>query len=203
MPSPASQQRAVTIPIRRASAFITRHHRRHAPPVGAQFAVGITRGTRLVGVAILGRPVPPAVDDGATAEVTRTGTDGSTGVEVALYRAAWSLVRVGGYRRLITHTQTGEVTRGLREVGLRPVATLPPRAGTHTPKRARTDRGVDGVCRTRWETAATQAATPAHPAAVPATRHRISTITGQNQHGHRPRPPRHTVPGDLKGRRAA
>jgi hypothetical protein len=146
--------------------------------------------------------VPPAVDDGATAEVTRTGTDGSTGVEVALYRAAWSLARARGYRRLITHAQTGEVTRGLREVGLRPVATLPPRAGTHTPKRARTDRGVDGVCRTRWETAATQAATPAHPAAVRATRHRISTITGQNQHGRRPGPPRHTVPED-RGRRAA
>jgi len=144
------------IPIPRAITFITRHHRHHPPPAGAQLAVGIVHGTRLVGVAILGRPVPPAMHDGATVEITRTGTgyaDRSTEVEVALYRAAWSVARVYGYHRLITHTHTGAITRGLSAAGLRPVATLPPRAASHTPIGTAHGRGVDGVCRTRWETA--------------------------------------------------
>jgi hypothetical protein len=176
-----TQRRAVTIALRHADAFITRHHRHHPAPIGAQFAVGIASGHRLIGVAIIGRPVPPAPDDGLSAEITRTGTDGTPHVEVALYRAAWSLIRARGYRRLITHTQAGEITLGLREVGLRPVATLPPRAGSHTPKRPRADRGVDGVCRTRWEIAGVRALTRDH-SAVPsvARRPRMITQDGQN-----------------------
>jgi hypothetical protein len=195
MTNPA-QRRAVTIALGHADAFIARHHRSHPAPVGAQFAVGIASGQRLIGVAIIGRPVPPAPDDGATAEITRTGTDGTPHVEVALYRAAWSLMRARGYRRLITHTQAGEITLGLREVGLRPVATLPPRAGSHTPKRPRADRGVDGVCRTRWELAGVRAL-PRNHSAVPsaARRPRMITQVGQNHplSDSRPRPAQRTV----------
>jgi hypothetical protein len=188
----AAPQQVVTIPIQRANAFIARHHRHHLPPSGAQLAVGLVRGPRLVGVAILGRPVPPAVDDGATIEVTRTGTDHAhdhTGVEVALYRASWHVARVYGYHRLITHTHLGEITRALRAVGLRPVATVPPRARTHTPVGTAHGRGVDGVCRTRWEAAGVRSGTVSSPRTTTAASHQrhIATVCADGG-GRQPRP---------------
>jgi hypothetical protein len=125
--------RVVQIPIGLADTVITNRRRHHPPPHGALFALGIARGDCLVGVVIAGRPVPPAPDDGATVEVTRTWSEDTPHLEVLLYRAAWRSARVRGFQRLVTHTQGGEIQRGLREVGLRPVATLPPRAGSHTP----------------------------------------------------------------------
>lgn len=187
------RQHPVVIPIPLAAAFIARHHRYHPPPVGARFALGVLTGAGLAGVAIIGRPVPPAVDDGVTAEITRTGTDGTLRGEAVLYCAAWNLVRADGYTRLITHTQAGEITRGLREVGLRPVASLPPRSATHTPARAPTGRGVDGVCRTRWETTSTQARTRPRPAAARLSRPG-GTRTPQAQTRIRSLPQRHGVP---------
>ncbi len=155
--------RLESITVECASEFITNHYRHHAPPAGALFALGITHDDgQPLGVAIAGRPVPPAWDDGATVEITRTrgSIDGSSQIEVALYRAAWRVARAGGYRRLITHSPAGDITLGLREIGLRPVAALPPRARSHTPWRARTDRGVDGVRRIRWEASSVTALSP-------------------------------------------
>lgn len=143
-----------SITVRRASEFIANHDRPHSPPTGALFALGVTdeQGV-LLGVAVAGRPVPPASDDGTTVEITRSfsSVDGSSHIEVALYRAIWRVARAEGYGRLITHTEVGDITLGLREIGLRPAAAVPARARSHTPWRARTDRGVDGARRTRWE----------------------------------------------------
>ena len=112
----------VSITIGRASEFITNHDRPHSPPAGALFALGITDGEgQLLGVAIAGRPVPPAGDDGATVEITRSlsSVDRSSHIEIALYRAVWRVARAEGYRRLITHSQVGDIRLGLREIGLR------------------------------------------------------------------------------------
>ena len=81
-----------------------------------------------LGVAIAGRTVPPARDDGATVEITRSASsmDGSSHLEIALYRAVWRVARAEGYRRLITHSQLGDIELGLREIGLRPTAALHP-----------------------------------------------------------------------------
>lgn len=153
----------ISITIWRASEFITNHDRPHSPPAGAQFALCLTDGNgRLLGVAIAGRPVPPARDDGTTVEITRSAgsMDGSSHVEIALYRAVWRVARAEGYRRLITHSQLGDLELGLREIGLRPTATLPSRDCSYTPWRARTDRGVDGARRTRWEPISITALSP-------------------------------------------
>lgn len=148
------QPRPVALSVAQASAFLTRHDRHHAPPDGAVFALGLTRGGTLIAAAILGRPVPPAPDEPDTIEITRSGcrhdSDNTLGL---LYEHAWRRARLRGYQRLITHTPVHacRITYGLRYVGLAPAMRLPPRAHTHTPWRASTDRGVDGVCRTRWD----------------------------------------------------
>ena len=120
-------------------------------PEGALFAVVMSEGARTTAVAIVGRPVPPAHDDGFTLEVTRTRTNGSATAEVSLYRAVWQLVRLRGYSRLITHTDMAPIRRCLGALGLTPVAAVPPRSGAHVPARLRVGRGVDGACRVRWE----------------------------------------------------
>lgn len=116
-----------------------------------KFAIGVADGDRLVGVAMVGRPVARHLDDGRTVEVTRTCTDGTRNANSALYGAAWRTARGMGYRRLITYTQAGETGASLRAAGLRPVTTLGPRGGWDTPSRPRHSWGVDGVYRVRWE----------------------------------------------------
>lgn len=153
------------ITLARACVFLTQTDRDHPPPVGALFALGLVRGEELIAAVILGRPVPPARDEPTTIEITRSGSsDACAKTLVTLYQHAWRRARLRGYRRLITHTpvESRALTYGLRHVGLDPIASLPPRDGTYTPWRARTDRGVDGVCRTQWDTTRSQ---PSHQAA--------------------------------------
>jgi hypothetical protein len=135
---------------------------RQPPPRGALFAAVISSRIGTRAAAIVGRPVPPARDDGFTLEITRIRTDGAISVEVAIYRAVWQLIRLRGYRRLITHTEMGVIRRGLVTLGLTPAAAVPPRAGAHVPPRLRVGRGVDGACRVRWEMTPGRHPQPAH-----------------------------------------
>jgi hypothetical protein len=136
-----------------AAGFVLLWHRHHVPPVGHKFSIGVADDTTLVGVAMIGRPIPRAYQDGRTLEVTRTATDGTRNANSMLYGAAWRAVSAMGYRRLITYTQEGESGASLRAAGYRIVAQRPPRAGWDCPSRPREDRGVDGIARTLWEAA--------------------------------------------------
>jgi hypothetical protein len=89
--------------IAEANAFVSEHHRHHRPVVGHIFSLGAVDGSRIVGVAIVGRPVSRIRDDGLTAEVTRLCTDGTRNACSFLYgcaaRAAFALwfLRIGTY----------------------------------------------------------------------------------------------------------
>jgi hypothetical protein len=91
----------------------------------------------LVGVATVGRPVARHMDDGLTAEVTRTCTTGVSNANSKLYGAAWRAARGMGYQRLITYTHDGETGASLRAAGLVPVAPLRARPGWTTSSRPR------------------------------------------------------------------
>jgi hypothetical protein len=142
----------VAVHLAAAKRFVTLHHRRHRPPVSGLFAVGAARddGT-LVAVGIAGRPVARAYDDGATVEVRRVASDGTTNtcsmVYAALARAALSL----GYRRVVTYTQDGEPGSSLRGAGWRTVAERPARACWDTMSRPRENIRYDTIPRTLWE----------------------------------------------------
>ncbi|HYE57140.1 MAG TPA: XF1762 family protein [Rhodothermales bacterium] len=137
-----------------ACGFVAMWHRHHMPPIGHKFSIGVADDNKLVGVAIVGRPVARHYDDGRTLEVNRTATDGTPNANSMLYgaaqRASWAL----GYRRLITYTQAGETGASLRAAGWKVLAQRPPRKGWTAPSRPREDRGVDGIPRTLWEVAA-------------------------------------------------
>lgn len=111
------------VPITRdeANAFIERFHRHHKPPQGYRFAIAVSDGEKIVGVATVGRPVSRARDNGFTLEVTRTCTDGTKNANSMLYGAAWRAARALGYRKLITYTLPTESGVSLRGAGFKVV----------------------------------------------------------------------------------
>lgn len=106
----------------RAGSFVKRLHRHHGVPPGGLFAVAVaTPDDEVVGVAIVGRPVSPALDDGWTVEVTRVATDGTHNACSMLYGAARRASRELGWKRIITYTLTTEAGKSLRGAGWRAV----------------------------------------------------------------------------------
>ncbi|MCI8351894.1 MAG: hypothetical protein HFJ86_12155 [Oscillospiraceae bacterium] len=107
----------VPITLREANAFVEQHHRHHGPTVGHKFSIGLSDGERIVGVAIVGRPVSRRLDDGWTLEVNRLCTTGERNACSMLYGAAWRAARAMGYKRLITYTLISEKGTSLRAAG--------------------------------------------------------------------------------------
>lgn len=107
-----------------AGEFVGNFHRHNKPPQGGLFAVGASDGERLVGVAIVGRPVARLMQDGGTVEVTRccVTDDAPKGTPSALYGACWRAAKALGWRRLITYTLQTESGASLRGAGWRVIA---------------------------------------------------------------------------------
>lgn len=116
--------RAVPVDLAEAREFVRSFHRHNSAPQGGKFAIGCSDGARLVGVAIVGRPVGRHVDDGQTAEVTRCCViDGAPkGSCSFLYARCWAAVKAMGYARLITYTLQAESGASLRGAGWRLIA---------------------------------------------------------------------------------
>jgi len=106
-----------------ARVFVDRHHRHHGAPVSGLFAVAVCTKLGIAGVAIVGRPVARAYQDGWTAEVTRLCViEGPYRNACSmLYGACWRAARSLGYRRLITYTLASESGSSLRGAGWRVV----------------------------------------------------------------------------------
>ncbi|GAB2704181.1 XF1762 family protein [Comamonas sediminis] len=101
-----------------ADAFIREHHRHHGAPVGALWRQGLhdSEGV-LIGVAVVGRPVARALDDGLTCEVTRMCTNGSANACSMLYAATRRAAEAKGFRRGLTYILASEPGASLRASG--------------------------------------------------------------------------------------
>jgi hypothetical protein len=109
-------------PVTRAEGdeFVRAHHRHHGVPVGALWRHGVHDfDGSLVGVAVVGRPVARALDDGLTVEITRLCTIGHPNACSMLYAAARRAADAKGYRRGLTYTLASEWDRfeGNRRIG--------------------------------------------------------------------------------------
>lgn len=107
----------VPISFAEACEFIRQYHRHHKPPQGYKFCVAVSDGERIVGAAIVGRPVARFLDDGWTLEVTRTCTDGTKNANSMLYAAAWRAAKAMGYKKLISYTLKEESGASLKAAG--------------------------------------------------------------------------------------
>jgi hypothetical protein len=102
-----------------AFAFIELLHRHHRKPVGSVFQIACTDGEKIVGVAVVGRPVSRRLQDGFTLEVNRLCTDGTPNACSILYAASWRVAREMGYRKLITYILNTEPGTSLNAAGWR------------------------------------------------------------------------------------
>lgn len=98
----------VRIDLAEANAFVAEHHRHHVPVVGHVFSLGAAMAGKIVGVAIVGRPVARMRDDGETAEVTRLCTDGSRNACSFLYGASARAAFALGFKRIGTYILASE-----------------------------------------------------------------------------------------------
>lgn len=138
-----------------ANLFVDCHHRHAEQVQGHKFSLGAVRGGAIVGVAIVGRPGPKALQDGLTLEATRVCTDGTRNACSFLYAAAWRATRALGYHRLVTYNLKSESGASLRAAGFRVVGEVT-RKGKRkvswdTPSRPRVERQHslgDGL---RWQ----------------------------------------------------
>lgn len=148
--------RVVPITFKAACEFVAKLHRHNKPPVGHKFSIGLQAADGgLVGVAMVGRPIARAFDDGLTCEVNRTCTDGTRNANSMLYGAAWRAARAMGYTRMLTYTQADESGASLRAAGFLRVKELPARGSWAESsvklKGIRASEGNGGVARVLWE----------------------------------------------------
>jgi len=104
----------VPITFKEANEFVKQYHRHHKPVIGCKFCLAVSDGNKIVGVAIVGRPVARMLDDGFTLEVNRTCTDGTKNVNSKLYGAAQKVAFGLGYKKVITYTLPEEGGSSLR-----------------------------------------------------------------------------------------
>ena len=107
----------IPVSLSEANAFVAKYHRTHKPVTGHKFSIGCMKDGRLVGVAIVGRPVSRHLDNGLTLEVTRLRTTGEKNACSMLYVAAARAAKAIGYRKIITYTLDTEDGASIRAAG--------------------------------------------------------------------------------------
>lgn len=132
-----------------ANAYVARHHRHSKAVLGQKFSVAVAVRHGVRGVAISGRPVSRALDDGTTIEIYRCCTDGARNACTMLYGACCRAGAALGYLLAITYTLASEDGASLRAAGFAPVAEVKDRQWD-TPARARAERDLVGD-KVRWE----------------------------------------------------
>jgi hypothetical protein len=101
-----------------AAAFVDEYHRHNTSPQGHKYSIGLNDGEKVIGVAIVGRPIARYKQDGWTLEVTRLCVMESYKDACSmLYAAAWRVAKNLGYKRLITYTLISEPGTSLKAAG--------------------------------------------------------------------------------------
>ncbi len=100
-----------------ACKFVNEHHRHHKAPQGHKFSIAVCLNGKMVGVAIVGRPVSRYLDDCKTVEATRLCTDGTKNACSKLYGACSRIAKEMGYKSIITYTLISENGASLKASG--------------------------------------------------------------------------------------
>lgn len=103
--------------IAKANEWVANYHRHSKPVRGAKFALSVVNAdVNIVGVALAGRPVARALDDGLTLEVLRVCTmdDAPQNVCSMLYARCHKVWRDMGGKRILTYTLQSEKGTSLK-----------------------------------------------------------------------------------------
>ena len=155
-----SDLRVVPLTLKQANEAVLSLHRHHKPAQGHRFSIGLMERDKLVGAAIVGRPVSREVDPYNVAEVTRLVTDGTKNACSALYSACARAAAAMGFLRIQTYILDTEPGTSLRASGWQFVAHTKggdwndgPYAGTR-----RTDQPMEP--KQRWQKVLSEPETP-------------------------------------------
>lgn len=153
--SAASSLRLVPVSLAQANEHVAAWHRHNHPVPGSKFQVGVADEDGVLhAVAIVGRPVARAYDDGDTLEVVRVASDGTKDACSMLYGACRRAAFALGFRRLVTYTQAAEGGASLRAAGYRVIGERPARTGWSVPSRPRDNGRYVPSNRQLWEAVA-------------------------------------------------
>ncbi len=139
----------IPITLRQANEFVKKYHRHNIPVVGCRFAIGATKNGKLVGVAIVGRPIARLLDNGITLEILRTCTDGTKNANSFLYGAIKRIATEMGYKKIITYTLISESGSSLKAIGAKLDKTIPPYSWNRN-GRPRKHQSVYEISKQRW-----------------------------------------------------
>lgn len=142
--------RLTPVSLELANEFVAKHHRHHSPVAGHRFSIGAMSGARLVGVAVIGRPVAREIDHRRIVEVTRLCTDGTRNTCSLLYGTAARAAQALGYFAIITYTLSIEDGASLRATGWWGEENATSGKSWNTPSRPRVDNPKTLGPKWRW-----------------------------------------------------
>lgn len=99
-----------------ANAFISQYHRHSPPVIGWKFGLAAYKDGKLVGVAIVGRPMNRYLQERGYLEITRVATDGTRNANSFLYAACTYRIFAMGYTKMCTYTLDAESGSSLKAV---------------------------------------------------------------------------------------
>lgn len=105
------------IELKEANEFVSKYHRHHKPVTGRRFSIGCYNEDKLVGVAIVGRPIARKIDQYNIVEVLRLCTDGTYNACSILYGACRRAAKELGYEKIITYILESELGTTLKASG--------------------------------------------------------------------------------------
>ena len=123
-----------------AFVFVNNIHRHHPAQQGGLFAIAVSEKEKVVGVAIVGRPVARHNSDSWTVEITRVAVmEGYPNACSMLYGACWRAARAMGYKKAITYTLDTEKGTSVKAAGWKCVGQT--KGGSwNVPSRPRIDK---------------------------------------------------------------
>lgn len=151
------QLRLVPVTWAQARTFIAEHHAHCKPPRGWRFGIGIRNGTRLIGIASVGRPVARGYKPTEVVEVNRCCIRRDIPRELAwnacsmLYGWAAREAKKRRFRKIVTYTLDSELGTSLIAAGYTAEATTRARPrGWDTASRPRDGEATPNCAKTRW-----------------------------------------------------
>ena len=104
----------VPLELKDANSFILKHHRHIDGIQGHRFSIGCTYREKLVGIAVVGRPISMHYDQSKIIEITRLCTDGTKNACSFLYSACAKASKYLGYKRIQSYILESELGSSLK-----------------------------------------------------------------------------------------
>jgi len=145
----------IPLTLKEANEFVTTHHRHNKKCVGHKFSIGALYNNKLVGVAIIGRPVSRHLDEKYTVEILRVCIKDPSPKNACsfLYGRAWRIWQTMGGKKILTYTLASESGSSMKAVGWEKISeTKPFKEGKGwTTRKNRVWQPVHAQLKFRWE----------------------------------------------------